>query len=316
MSAPRPFPTPASGPPPFPRCRHPLWHPAALGLWGRQVWGQGLPSGALLVAYPALVGVLLGYWALALSGPHYPPLGTLGQLISPHWYRPALATGGMGDGGPYLLIALGGIGSLWALTQAMATLLGLLQGIWTYPHPPLLPRPWRWWRTALGLLLGTGLLGLGAWILVGMVAPGQLLAGVSTARVMQGLGWGVLWLLAAGLVAIGHGAIYHWSTDGRHSGRRSPPPLLPGSLLGAGVWAAMAALGRWGEGGWLNTVPHGSLALMIGGVLWLYGGILTLLAGAVLNRMAGDRRPPSQGRSRPPVPPPAFDSFTIRRPRR
>jgi membrane protein len=210
-----------------------------------------------------------------------------------------------------------GLGLLLFAITATATMATLLAGL-APPVPATRPRPrWRTLLLASGLVLNSGL-----W-LIGAIALRLFHQGKWPANLPAGEGlWpgGVLALgrflsgpLALALVVFAIALIYRFGP--RHYPRQHP--WIPGAALTTLVWWGLVTLPRLYTTALTAMAPlYGAIAQGLTLLLGLYLGCLTLLLGAQVNQVVGQRlssRRPHPPGSQPRVPPPAFDSFTIRR---
>jgi membrane protein len=318
---------------PLPRTPHQAGHPLR-GFWQFMYHLDGVTLRAVLqnarqqrlfnraaeLAYLALLTLGTGLFSLAGAIATFPWLrGVFTPWVpapSSPWPTGALLPTLVHTPLPANLPLLG-LGLLLFAITATATMATLLAGL-APPVPAARPRPrWRTLLLASGLVLNSGLWLSGA-IALRLFHQGKWPANLPTG---EGL-WpgGVLALgrflsgpLAIGLVVFAIALIYRFGP--RHYPRQHP--WIPGAALTTLVWWGLVTLPRLYTTALTAMAPlYGAIAQGLTLLLGLYLGCLTLLLGAQVNQVVGQRlssRRPHPPGSQPCVPPPAFDSFTIRR---
>lgn len=320
---------------PLPPRSHPRPHP----LWGywrfmgqlnratlREIWRNSkrhrLPQRAAEMAYGILVGLLAGLLAILSTGglieAWRSPLqdwGLRGVALLPAAMHPPLT--------PLIQSAIQNpsraigcvslLGALWAASGGVGVAMHTLDHIHGIPRHDTRPF-WRARLVALALTATTALLltlALGL-ILVGSAGgrpdPAPSLWQGAIALLGRLLSGG----LALGLTTTAFALVYRLGPS-RWTPRQ---PFIPGAVLAAVAVAGPGLLLPLYRLPFQNSPwSYGVLGAAVLLLLWLQGGALVLLLGDQTNVIVGQRlaqrqRPPG---SQPRVPPPAFDSFTIRR---
>ncbi|MBD0336452.1 MAG: YihY/virulence factor BrkB family protein [Cyanobacteria bacterium Co-bin13] len=283
-------------------------------------WKYRLPGLTAGIAYPTLLGLLLGSLALLLATGLMQPSWRSG-LSSPLSQVLPVApltdlgtwTDGIPPGQRRQWLILTGLLAWWAGTGA---LLGLLKTFDLIHQIPLGQRRSRWRSRLMAMALAWGL-GLMAGITLHLAYAGSSSihlaeqSGASFDLWVATLRRLLYWLLAWGVMTATFAALYCLGPSRWLPGT----PLFPGALVAASVWLGALALWQRSSGplqGYQAT--FGTLGLLILLMVWVYGSLLAVLVGCQVNISVGRQRalrPPSQVRRN--VMPPSFDSFTIRR---
>jgi membrane protein len=319
-------------PPRSPRRPPPLWrywrfarqlNRAALRDIGRQSRRHRLPHRASELAYCTLLALLAGMLALLSAMGFIEAWRSPLQQLALDWrpllppaaqpLLPALAEGIIQNPSrPLFFISLlGAVGAAWGSLGGVVHTLDRIHGVPRHQTRPF----WRAKLITLILILSTtGLLGLALglilWVNVGLVSGADANPGLWPRAIA------LLWRLwggglAVGLITAAIALVYRLGPS------RWPPgyPLIPGAVLVAMAIAAPLLLLRPYLTVFQNHWGYGLGVALVLGLLWLQAAAFMVLLGAQTNvtvgqRLAQRQRPPG---SQPRVPPPVFESFTIRR---
>ncbi|MDX2231060.1 MAG: YihY/virulence factor BrkB family protein [Leptolyngbyaceae cyanobacterium bins.349] len=197
------------------------------------------------------------------------------------------------------LLSISFIAAIWIASGAVSSTMSALDQI--HRVPPKYTRPfWQAKLVSIGLTFGTILLLVGASIivfvsdlLVKLVATqgDQLVASLANRPNIMEPGVLMLWSrlstpIALGLVALAFAFIYRFGPSRRLRGT----PILPGAILATLFWALFSGGFRLyvSNFGNYNRV-YGAVGAIVVLLLWLQLGALTLLIGAQLNVIVGER---------------------------
>lgn len=122
----------------------------------------------------------------------------------------------------------------------------------------------------------------------------QAALGITSLHLLRVFRWPVIY---TGTIAI-LSAMYAYGTSGKPRGRRR---ILPGALLAGTAWLGCSFLFSWYVANYANyDRTYGSLAAMVGFMIWIWLGLMVILFGAELNCELERLHNP-----KPPLPPDA-----------
>lgn len=272
------------------------------------------------IAYPALLGLLLGSVAVLLAAGLMQPgwrsgLGSPLSQVLPMTPLTEFATWAEGiainQRRRWLVVA--GCLAWWAGAVALQGLLRTFDIIHQIPlNQRRLPL-----RSRLLALALTPTLGIAVGLTLSLAyagsgtVQGALASGSSFALWAAALKRLMYWLLALGVMTAALIALYRLGPSRFLAGT----PLFPGAVVTALTW--VGALALWQRAAaplQAYQANFGTVGLLVLVMVWVYCGLLMVLTGDQVNvSVARQRamRPPFQMRR--DVMPPSFDSFTIRR---
>lgn len=181
--------------------------------------------------------------------------------------------------------------SIWS---ANAGVLSLIAGL-NVAYEERESRSWIIGRLiSLSITIGVLVVSVGAVFLFLALPLMQTALGLNSLHLLRVFRWPIIY---AGTIAI-LSAMYWYGTSGRPRGHRR---ILPGALLAATVWLGGSLLFSWYVANYAHyDRTYGSLAAMVGFMIWIWLGLMVILLGAELNceieRLHGPR---------PPLPPDA-----------
>lgn len=147
---------------------------------------------------------------------------------------------------------------------------------------------------SLSITVGVLVVSVGAVFLFLALPLMQAALGLTSLHLLRVFRWPIIY---AGTIAI-LSAMYWYGTSGRPRGHRR---ILPGTLLAATAWLGCSFLFSWYVANYAHyDRTYGSLAAVVGFLVWIWLGLMVILFGAELNceieRLHGPR---------PPLPPDA-----------
>jgi len=197
------------------------------------------------------------------------------------------------------LLSISFVVAVWVASGAIGSAMSALDQI--YRVPPHLIRPfWKAKLAAIGLTFGTILLLVVASLIVFISDFLVRLFATQSAQFVETIAKrpnfmepGVLMLwselstpIALGLVALAFAFIYRFGPSRRLKGT----PILPGAILATLFWALFSGIFRLyvANFGNYNRV-YGAVGAIVVLLLWLQLGALTMLIGAQLNAIVGEK---------------------------
>lgn len=147
---------------------------------------------------------------------------------------------------------------------------------------------------SLAITVGVLIVSVGAVFLFLALPVMQVALGIASLHLLRIFRWPIIY---AGTIAI-LSAMYWYGTSGRPRGHRR---ILPGALLAATAWLGCSFLFSWYVANYAHYGrTYGSLAAVVGFLIWIWLGLMVVLFGAELNceleRLHGPK---------PPLPPDA-----------
>lgn len=147
---------------------------------------------------------------------------------------------------------------------------------------------------SLLITIGVLIVSVGAVFLFLALPVMQAALGLTSLHLLRVFRWPIIY---AGTIAI-LSAMYWYGTSGRPRGHRR---ILPGALLAATAWLGCSFLFSWYVANYAHyDRTYGSLAAVVGFLVWIWLGLMVILFGAELNCEIERLRGP-----RPPLPPDA-----------
>jgi membrane protein len=145
---------------------------------------------------------------------------------------------------------------------------------------------------SLAITLGSLLVLVGAVFLFLALPVMQISAGITSLHLLRVFRWPVIY---TGTVLV-LSAMYAYGTSGKKRGRRR---VLPGALLASTAWLGCSFLFSWYVTNYANyDRTYGSLAAVVGFLIWIWLGLMVILFGAELNCELERLHAP-----KPPLPP-------------
>lgn len=181
--------------------------------------------------------------------------------------------------------------SIWS---ANAGVLALIAGL-NVAYEERENRSWiRGRLISLSITAGILLVSVGAVFLFLALPVMQAALGVGSLHLLRVFRWPIIY---AGTIAI-LTAMYAYGTSGRSRGHRR---VFPGALLAASAWLGCSFLFSWYVANYAHyDRTYGSLAAVVGFLIWIWLGLMVVLFGAELNCELERLHSP-----KPPLPPDA-----------
>ncbi len=145
---------------------------------------------------------------------------------------------------------------------------------------------------SLAITIGVLAVSVGAVFLFLALPVMQDALGIGSLHLLRLFRWPIIY---AGTIAI-LSAMYWYGTSGRPRGHRR---ILPGALLAATAWLGCSFLFSWYVANYAHyDRTYGSLAAVVGFLIWIWLGLMVILFGAELNCELERLHSP-----KPPLPP-------------
>lgn len=145
---------------------------------------------------------------------------------------------------------------------------------------------------SLAITLGALVVSVGAVFLFLALPVMQVSLGINSLHLLRVFRWPIIFV---GTVLV-LSAMYAYGTSGKPRGRRR---VLPGALLASTAWLGCSFLFSWYVANYAHyDRTYGSLAAMVGFLIWIWLGLMVILFGAELNCELERLQAP-----KPPLPP-------------
>jgi membrane protein len=130
---------------------------------------------------------------------------------------------------------------------------------------------------SLAITLGVLLVSVGAVFLFLALPVIQVALGIDSLHLLRVFRWPIIYI---GTVLV-LSAMYEYGTSGKQHGRRR---VLPGAFLASTAWLGCSFLFSWYVANYAHyDRTYGSLAAVVGFLIWIWLGLMVILFGAELN---------------------------------